>query len=99
MKSFGTDFVLINDTIQRLDKHIPLPGGPYIHLATIMRGLDEYIIYRQASSYKAYMEKVGRNQAEIILEQIDDDLEWAELYKFAESAGIFRLDRDEIKVA
>ena len=40
-KSFGQEFIIVNDTRQRLNKK--LFYGDWIHLATVKRGLKEYM--------------------------------------------------------
>lgn len=98
MNSFGTDFVLVSDVIQPLDSS--LPYGPWIHLATIQRGLDEYIVFKQATTNKVYIEKVIRHLASLKLQLIKDDTEWSDLLSFCKAAGLLDTDtKKEIKLS
>jgi hypothetical protein len=87
MSAFGTDFVILNDVCQPLQE-VRFPDGPAIHHATIKRGLKEYIVFRQASSNKIYIEEVERHRATFVLKRIEDDAEWADIARFAEAAGL-----------
>ena len=59
MKSHGLGFVIINDIQQFMDPR--LPNGPWVHLATVRRGFDEYIVFQQVEYGKTYIEKVMRD--------------------------------------
>lgn len=87
MKSWGSNFIIVNDVIQPMKRS--LPNGPWMHHATIQRGLDEYILFRQVNTNKMFLEKVVRNQVNIYLEYIDDEMEWQELFTFCKEAGLF----------
>lgn len=90
------NYIIVNDIRQ------PIPiadGGPWIHHATIKRGLKEYIIFRHKPTGKVYLEQVESHRATLVLQKIEDDREWADLYSFARAAGLLDAMNEEIKVA
>ena len=87
MSTFGTDFTIINDICQPIPQ-IRFDDGPAVHHATIVRGLKEYIVFRQATSNKIYIEEVERHRATFNLKRIEDDQEWAAIAAFANAAGL-----------
>ena len=46
MKTFGTEFIIVNDVRQRLSNKI-FGGGPWLHIATVIRGLKEYLCFKK----------------------------------------------------
>lgn len=86
MNTFGTNFIVVSDVIQPMDSSLPF--GPWIHLATIKRGFNEYIVFKQATTHKVYIERVIRHMANLKLEAIADDNEWSDIVAFCNNAGI-----------
>ena len=97
MSSFGTNFVIVNDICQLIPQ-ILFEDGAAVHHATIKRGLKEYIVFRQASSNKIYIEEVERNKANFSLKKIEEDSEWADLYRFLLERGVLLVNPKEIKL-
>lgn len=91
-KSFGTDFIIVNDVLQPIPQiTFKRPDGtfrPAMHHATIVRGFDEYILFSNPDEGKIWIEKVDRHRASFALRQIEDDKEWAELVMFCQAAGL-----------
>lgn len=84
-KAFGTDFVLVSDIRQLLPIHIFL-NGPWIHLATVKRGLKEYMAFNKMGTRITYIEEVD-NTHPGLLKKIDDEAEWQDVYKFLLEKG------------
>lgn len=84
-QAFGHDFVLVNDTRQFLNQQI-FKGGPWVHLATVKRGLKEYCAFQRLGSRKVYIEEVDPRDPHLF-RKIGDDTEWADLYRFLVDAG------------
>lgn len=93
MSSFGTNFVIVNDICQLIPQ-ILFEDGAAVHHATIKRGLKEYIVFRQASSNKIYIEEVERNRAKFVLKRINDDKEWQEIALFCRDAGLLDISSE-----
>jgi hypothetical protein len=98
-KAFGFDFVLVNNVRQYLDPEV-FGGGPWIHLATVKRGLKEYMAFMKPGEQKIYIEEVDPTEPNL-LKYIKDDKEYADLYRFLTDAGCLIIaGRDhEFKVA
>ena len=96
--AFGTNFVIVNDVIQKLPPTI-FGGGPWLHIATIVRGFKEYCCFRHVPSDKVYIEEVDPTSA-ILFKQIEDVNEWNDLRQHLEQKGIlaFGVGR-EVKIA
>jgi len=91
------DFKILSDVQQ----YINLPGVPakqWIHHATVVRRGKEYLVFRHAELGSIYMEEIEQHRSTIILNKIEDDTEWADLYYFCEAAGLFNIT-GEVKVA
>jgi len=97
LRGDSMNFIIINDIRQKLPDH--LHNGPWIHHATIKRGLKEYIVFRNQASGKIYLEEVEQHRATLVLQEIKDDQEWKDLYHFARNAGLLAATGPEIKVA
>ena len=84
-KAFGHDFILVNDVRQLLpmDK---FSGGPWVHLATVKRGLKEYMAFNKLGGRQAFIEEVDPKEPGL-LKKIEDDAEWADLYRFLTERG------------
>lgn len=87
MKTFGTTFAIISDVCQPLPE-VRFSDGPAIHHATIKRGMKEYVVFRQASSNKIYIEEVEAHRATFVLKRIEDEEEFKEISAFCEAAGL-----------
>lgn len=99
INAFGTEFIVVNDIRQRLNPKI-FGGGPWIHLATVIRGLKEYLCFKHDSPEGGtYIEEfdssIGR------FKQIKDQNEWNDLYQFLWRKGLLlEICKDrEVKVA
>lgn len=83
--SFGLGFVLINDVRQRLHPSI-FSGGPWEHLATVIRGTKEYVAIRHLRTGKVYLEEIDQLGN---FSKIKEDAEWADLFRFLKESGTF----------
>lgn len=90
------NFIIVNDIRQTMD--LQLPYGPWVHHATIKRGFKEYIVFRQKSSGKIYLEEVEQQRATLVLKQIEDQNEWNDLYSFCMNAGLLLVMNDTVKI-
>ena len=96
--AFGTKFILVNDIQQPLNPKI-FGGGPWIHLATIMRGFKEYICFKHSKTDKVYIEEVLPSEKGLF-KQIEDNNEFADLQNFLTAHGILDLGiNKEFKIA
>lgn len=84
-KAFGFDFILVNDTRQTLPQSV-FTGGPWVHLATVKRGVKEYMAFHKFGERKAYIEEVDPTHSGL-LKKIEDDKEFADLYGFLTDKG------------
>ena len=91
------NFIIVNDIRQPMPDH--LHNGPWIHHATIKRGLKEYIVFRHGPSGRIFLEEVEQHRATLVLNQIKDNQEWKDLYNFALNAGLLVAMGPEVKVA
>ena len=95
-KAFGHKFLVVSDVVQWMDTKKYL-GGPWIHLATVKRGLKEYVAFRHAHSNKVYLEEIGTISG--ALTQIESDSEWMDLFGFLSEARLLELgSRREVSV-
>lgn len=86
------EFTIVNDVQQLLPPH--LPGGPWVHHATIVRRNKEYLVFRHGFSNVMYIEEVAQHQVNIILKKIEDNNEWEAIYQFANDAGLLHIGQD-----
>lgn len=91
------NFVILNDIRQPIDTKVP--GGPWVHHATVRRGFKEYIIFRSIKTNKVFLEEVEQHMATLKLNQIADDAEWNDLYFFALGAGLLDIVNTNLKVS
>jgi len=97
-KAFGTDFVIINDVQQILNPKV-FGGGPWIHLATIVRGFKEYMCFKHQPTELVYIEEVDPTHP-TLLKKIQDQTEFKDLEEFLTLRGILAIAKDkEFKVA
>ena len=97
-EAWGTKFILVNDVQQPLPPKI-FQGGPWIHMATVVRGLREYMCFKHQPSGKIYIEIVNpKNPA--LLEKITDEVEFEDLHGFLRMHGVLEVGAGkEFKVA
>jgi hypothetical protein len=100
MKSFGTGFTITNDVYQPLDKKIfgcNSKGQPYIHLATVHRGLKEYCAYADIEANKMWVEEVDPTSPGLF-KKISDNQEFYDLIAFLHEHRLLEIgSRREIK--
>jgi len=97
-KSFGTKFILVNDIRQQLPPSI-FKGGPWLHLATVVRGFKEYCCFQHIPSSKVYIEEIDSSSPSLF-KQIKDENEFQDLRRFLEQKAILAFAKNkEIKVA
>ena len=96
--AFGTKFIVVNDVQQRLPAHI-FGGGPWLHIATVVRGFKEYCCFKHMPSDKVYIEEVDPTSP-TLFKQIADHSEWNDLRQHLEQKGILAYGvNKEIKIA
>ena len=96
--AFGIKFVLVNDIQQILPATI-FGGGPWIHLATVVRGFKEYICFKHQITRKVYVEEVDPTSP-TLFKTIHDENEWNDLCQFLKANGIISIGvNQEIKIA
>jgi hypothetical protein len=97
-KAFSTKFILVNDIQQGLDPRI-FGGGPWVHLATIVRGFKEYMCFKHSKTDKVYIEEILPSEKGL-LKQIEDTNEFTDLQAFLNIHGILDLGiNKEFKIA
>jgi|APSaa5957512535_1039671.scaffolds.fasta_scaffold119185_2 hypothetical protein len=75
----------------------PLPinifqGGPWTHLATVKRGLREYVCLLHDATQKIYLEEISVTGR---FHSIEDDSLWRELLQYLFSNGIVGFVKDQ----
>jgi len=90
---FGTKFIIVNDVRQFLPPNI-FGGGPWLHRATVVRGLKEYCCFEHSPSGKIYIEEADPSSP-VLFKRIEDQNEWEELYQFLLNAGILYFGKDK----
>ena len=97
-KSFGTKFIVVNDVIQPLPSAI-FGNGPWLHIATVVRGFHEYCCFKHMKTDKIYIERVDPTSPTLFV-QIKDQSEWNDIRMFLQQKGILAFGvGKEIKVA
>lgn len=96
-KAFSTKFILVNDIQQVLDPSRFL-GGPWIHIATAVRGMKEYMCFKHSKTGQTYIEEWDSKVEQ--LNRIKSDAEFEDISGFFGSLGLLdiRIDK-EFKVA
>lgn len=89
-------FKLVNDREFPMDPRI-FAGGPWIHMATIMRRNREYCMFRHARTGTVYLEILDA-QHPGLFRKIEDDAEWADLWRFIDQRNLFAIDKEETKL-
>ena len=88
--SFGTEFVLISSVRDPLfNLGLATNGRPYIHLATVKRGLKEYVAYLDEKLNRVWIEQI--DPVSLKLTQIQDDNEWSDLKDFLYASGCLQI--------
>ena len=86
MNSFGTNFILVNDVRQELPPEI-FKGGPWIHLATVKRGFNEYVCFTHKYRHnKTFIEEIDIHHPGCF-KCIEEDSLWEDLYHFLLDRG------------
>ena len=88
MSNYG-DFKITSNVRIQLPQHI-FGGGPWTHLATITRGLREYVVLLKQPSLqdaepKIYLEEISATGQ---FHHIDDESLWRDLVYFATQKGL-----------
>jgi len=97
-KAFGTKFIIVNDVQQIFPAKI-FKGGPWLHIATVVRGLKEYCCFKHTPTDRVYLEEVDPTSP-LLFKQISDHSEWNDLYLFLQERGVLAyITGKEIKVA
>lgn len=88
---FGTKFIITNSARQILNPKI-FRGGPWMHLATVVRGFRTYMAFSKANDpSKTYVEIVDEHSPGVFI-RIDDDEEWRDVYMFMKNAGLLSME-------
>ena len=65
-------------------------GGPWLHLATVVRGFKEYICFKHVPTDAVYIEEVDPKEP-TLFKKIQDDLEFNDLKDFLMSHGVLSI--------
>lgn len=96
--AFGTDFIIVNDVQQVFPPKV-FRNGPWLHIATVVRGFKEYCCFKHVPSDKVYIEEVDPT-SQTLFKQIADHNEWNDLRSFLEQKGILAYAvNKEMKIA
>ena len=96
--TFGTKFIIVNDVQQQLPTKV-FGGGPWLHIATVVRGFKEYCCIKHVPSDKVYIEQVDPTSPTLFT-YIKDQNEWNDLRMFLEQRGILAYGTGkEMKIA
>lgn len=86
-QGFSDRCILVNDAIQVLPPNV-FQGGPWIHLATVVRGFKEYMAFRHSKNgHQVYIEEVDPTEPGL-LKFISDENEFRDIEGFLHSCGI-----------
>lgn len=94
-KVFGTKFIVVNDIVQPLNPKV-FGGGKWIHLATVQRGLREYIAFKKEGDNHVYVEIIDPH--ELKFQKIKDDNEWKDIVAFLTAAGLLGINNTQEKL-
>ncbi len=96
--AFGTKFILVNDTQQVLNQKI-FGGGPWLHIATVVRGLKEYMCFKHIPTDVVYIEELDPKDP-TLFKKIEADSEFNDLKDFLMSQGLLSIGLNkEFKIA
>lgn len=92
--NFG-DFKLISKVRINLPETL-FKGGPWVHLATVTRGLREYVCLLHGPTQEVYVEEITATGN---FNKIEDESLWQDLVKFLVSKGVvgFIKDREVVQ--
>lgn len=97
-ETFGTKFILVNKVQQQLPPAI-FGGGPWLHLATVVRGFKEYCCFKHVPTNKIYIEYVDPTSS-TLFKIINDENEFNDLREFLLEQGVLSIGIDqEIQIA
>lgn len=88
--NFG-DFILASKNRIKLPDTL-FKGGPWTHLATVNRGLREYVCLLHEPTQEVYVEEISATGA---FSKIEDESLWQDLVKFLVSKGIVGFVKDK----
>ena len=105
-QAFGTDFIIVNDVVQLLDTKV-FQNGPWLHLATVRRGVKEYMAFKKAG--RTIAEGLAAQGDPVFIEEIDphvvglnkikDDAEWEDVAGFLYHSKLLEFGlRKEMKI-
>jgi hypothetical protein len=83
-KAFGIDFVVVSDVRGRMDPFV-FKGGPWVHLATVVRGFRTYLCVKHSKTQKVYVEEFDEQTG--TFHELPDP-EWKDLVEFLTRKGI-----------
>lgn len=83
-KAFGTQFLVVNDVRQTLSP-LTFGGGPWTHLATIVRGFREYMCFEHKRSGMVYIEEFDPQDGQF---KSLEEAELLDLTEFLTNIGI-----------
>ena len=97
-KAFGIDFIILNDVIQPLDTKV-FKGGPWEHLATVGRGLRQYMAFRRLDRRHDPERGLDGNEVwieiidphELALHKIEEDSEWLDVANFLKHSKLLEI--------
>jgi hypothetical protein len=81
--NFG-DFILVSKNRINLPPDL-FKGGPWVHLATVMRGFKEYVCLLHEPTQEVYIEEISATGE---FSKIQDESLWQDLVKFLVSKGV-----------
>lgn len=67
-------------------------GGPWVHMATAIRSLSEYVALLHEPTGKIYLEQISPTGH---FHSIDDDKLWVDLLNFLVDQGVLGFDKDK----
>lgn len=67
-------------------------GGPWTHMATVKRGLREYVALLHQPTQKIYIEEISVTGQ---FYEIEDDSLWSALVNFLVAKGVLGFNKDE----
>ena len=67
-----------------------MPHREDVLLETIEQ-FKEYIVFREETTNRFYIEEVERNRVNVHLKKIEDDKEWADIVRFCKAAGFLSI--------
>lgn len=97
-EAFGTNFILVNDTQQVLNPKV-FQNGPWLHIASVVRGLKEYMCFKHIPTDAVYIEEVDPTEP-TLFKKIKSENEFNDLQDFLRDKGLLSIGVNrEFKVA